>query len=425
MTAEAPASKHSVLIVGGGVAGLETLLALQELAEGRVQVALVSPEPDFTYKPMMVEEPFLTGVAEKRELAPIARELGARFIRQAVVSVRPNDHRIDLADGSSLSYEMLVVCAGGRLRAPYERAFTFPPAEGEPTRLNDWLRAAELNAGGKLAFVVPPGVTWPLPIYELALMTQRLARRGGLEDVQCTIVTPESAPLIMFGLVVSESVAQLLQSRGIDVQAGSHAREVGSRLVLSPGDRPLDADAVISLPLLEGPRIAGLPGDEKGFIPIDRHARVRGLEDVYAAGDGTTFPIKQGGIGTQQADAAAEHIAARAGAVLEPRPFRPVLRGKLLTGDESMSLRHEVTGGRGEGTASDDYLWWPPHKISGRYLAPWLAHVSGHEDPEPPRRALEVEVALPAEWHEQPMPGLPYDADRRADRTETEERKEA
>jgi sulfide:quinone oxidoreductase len=417
MIGEPPAPERTVLIVGGGVAGLETLLALRELAEGRVQVTLVTPDPDFTYKPMMVEEPFLTGVAEKHELAPIARELGARFVQQAVVGVRPDDHLVDLADGSSVSYDMLVMCAGGRFRAPYECAFTFPPAEGEATRLNDWLREAELNAGGKLAFVVPPGVTWPLPIYELALMTRRLAKHGGLEDVRCIIVTPESAPLIMFGLVASESVAQLLRSRGIDVQVGSHARESGSRLVLTPGDRPLDADAVISLPLLEGPGIPGLPSDEKGFIPIDRHARVRGVEDVYAAGDGTTFPIKQGGIGTQQADAAAEHIAARAGAPVQPQPFRPVLRGKLLTGEESMSLKHEIAGGGGEGKASEDYLWWPPHKISGRYLAPWLAHESVREDPEPPRRALEVEVALPAEWHEQPMVGNPYDADKNTKET--------
>ena len=57
-----------------------------------------------------------------------------------------------------------------------------------------------------------------------------------------------------------------------------------------------------------------------------------GAEDVYAAGDGTNFPIKQGGIACQQADAVAEVIAKAAGASLEPRSFRPVLRGRLITG---------------------------------------------------------------------------------------------
>ena len=80
-----------------------------------------------------------------------------------------------------------------------------------------------------------------------------------------------------------------------------------------------------------------------------------------------------------------------------------MLRGKLLTGDESLSLSTDVAGGGGEGVASADYLWWPPHKISSRYLAPLLHYGDVHGEPEPPGRSLDVEVALPKEWHEEPM----------------------
>jgi sulfide:quinone oxidoreductase len=157
-----------------------------------------------------------------------------------------------------------------------------------------------------------------------------------------------------------------------------------------------------------GPAIPGLPADKSGFIPIDDHARVSGVADVYAAGDGTTFPVKQGGLGTQQADAAAEEIAARSGADVEPHPFRPVLRGKLLTGWESLNLRSELAGGGGEGVASLDYLWWPPHKVGGRYLASWLASETARFELQPPAHSLDVEVSLPAEWHREPMALDPY-----------------
>jgi len=154
---------------------------------------------------------------------------------------------------------------------------------------------------------------------------------------------------------------------------------------------------VIALPLIDGPRVPGLPSDESGFIPIDSHARVRGVEDVYAAGDGTNFPIKQGGIATQQADAAAEHIAGRAGADIEPGPFRPVLRGKLLTGRGSRFLRHELGGGADEGTASDFKLWFPPTKVSGKYLSQWLPRLDeAHHPPAPGEPHVEIEVPLPS-----------------------------
>ena len=100
------------------------------------------------------------------------------------------------------------------------------------------------------------------------------------------------------------------------------------------------------------------------------------LRNVYAAGDITTFPIKQGGIAAQQAVAAARSIAADAGAPVVPEPFDPILRGLLLTGDQDRYLRADVEGGRGAATIVDaDPLWWPPGKLAARYLTPFLAQL--------------------------------------------------
>jgi sulfide:quinone oxidoreductase len=323
---------------------------------------------------------------------------------------------VRLSTGEELEYSMLLVCAGGRPRPAYPQVTTFM-ASGSLLPIDDLLARAAGAHPKRIAFVVPPGVTWPLPLYELALMARRRAERQGLAEVEHVVVTPESAPLILFGPAASAQVQALLAGRGIAVETATYAGEgEDGALVLTPGDRRLDAGAVIALPVIEGPAIAGLPADEHGFMPIDEHARVQGTADVYAAGDGTAFPIKQGGIATQQADAAAEDIAARAGAPVKPQPFRPVLRGQLLTGEESLHMKHELAGGAGEGSAGLDYLWWPPHKISGRYLAAWLSETTPHVDVEPPRHPLDVEVSLPREWHREPMAldpysGLPADED--------------
>jgi sulfide:quinone oxidoreductase len=389
-----------VVIVGGGVAGIEVLLALADMAGDRVTQTLVAPQPDFLYKPLLVEEPFDLGPAERYELEPLVTEKGASFVQRAVKAVRPQEHVVELDDASTRDYDYLVVCAGGRFMPAVEGAITFP--SGEPFSPDRLLDQAE-GKDHRLVFIVPPGVTWSLPLYEIALMTQRRAVQRGV-DVKIAIITPESGPLAIFGPTASAAVGELLRGRRIEVIPSSTVRELDvAGIRLRPGDRVIGPAEAVALPVMDGPAIKGLPADEKGFIPIDDQARVKEIKDVYAAGDGTNFPIKQGGLATQQADAAAEDIAHRIGAGPAPEPFRPVLRGKLLTGDESVSLQAEVAGGGGEGEASLDTLWWPPQKISARYLAPLLYHGHVREDPAPPRRSLDVEVALPKEWHEQPM----------------------
>lgn len=399
MSAKGPAR---VLIAGGGVAGMEALLAVRDLAGERAEITLLDAETDFVYKPLLVEEPFGLDLAEQHALEPAAAELGARFVQGALARVRPEDHQADLADGGSVGYDYLVVCLGGRSVPAYRGATSFPDMR-HPLDAQRLLGRAHARGDDRIAFVVPPGVTWALPLYELALMTERHAREQNYEGLAIEIVTPEARPLAVFGSVASAAVAEMLEARGIGFTPGTRVHEEDGELVLSPGDRRLEPAEVVALAAMEGPAIEGLPSDPDGFIRIDERCRVPGLDDVYAAGDGTIFPVKQGGIATQQADAAALDIAHRLGAAVEPEPFRPTLRGKLLTGGASLHMRTALGGGEGEGEASLDTLWWPPHKISGRYLAPWLYNEEGPGELTPPEHALDVEVALPQEWHLEPM----------------------
>jgi sulfide:quinone oxidoreductase len=396
-----------VVVAGGGIAGLEALLALRHLAGDRASLTLVSPEPEFTYRPMIVEEPFSLVPAERHDLAGSASELGVRFIRAPVAAVDLETRTIALGEGGEpLHYDAAVICVGARMRAPFGHATTLTGLGDAPV-VDELLARATEHPSRRIAFIVPPGVSWPLPVYELALMAARRARELG-HALEPVIVTPEAGPLIMFGPIPSRRVYDVLRARGVSFLPAAYASEDADGIVLSPGRNHLDAGAAIALPVLEGPGIDGLPCDSAGFIPIDDHARVSGTDHLYAAGDGTTFPIKQGGIATQQADVAAEQIAADLGCLSDPKPFHPVLRGKLILGEESLHLRTDVAGGAGEGIASDDYLWWPPHKVAGRYLAPWLEGETPRGEPQPPRHTVDVEVSLPREWHREPMALDPY-----------------
>ncbi|HWV83996.1 MAG TPA: FAD-dependent oxidoreductase [Capillimicrobium sp.] len=383
-----------VVIAGGGVAAVEAALALRDLAGDRVAVTLVSPRPDFVLTPLAVAEPFAAGHAERRPLRSLAEEAGFAVIAAGVTRVRPEEQVVELSDGSERRYDALLLAPGARPVAAYGHVHTFM-AEDEPSALSGLVADLEEGWSKSVAFVVPPGVTWPLPAYELALLTAAEVRSMGLDGVTITLVTPEERPLGLFGDEASAAVAGLLESAGIEFVGGVEARG-GERGVirLMPGDRPLEAERVVALPVLEGRRLAGIPRDEQGFIPIDEYGRVQGLRNVYAAGDATTFPIKQGGIATQQADAVAEQIAASAGAPITPRPFRPVLRGQLLTGAVEQYMRAGAEVDRGRDRASIEPLWWPPTKIAGRYLGPWLAQRQPRSADAPAGRTIDVEVLL-------------------------------
>ena len=385
-----PRQRVHVVIAGGGVAALETLLALSELAGRLVDITLLSGEREFVYRPVTVAEAFDRGEARVYDLAKIVADVGGgQLVHATLADVEARSRIAVTDDGRRIPFDVLVVAIGAVPRAPFPGAFTFR-GRGDVPVLRGLLNDLITGRAESVALALPSERIWPLPLYELALMTASHLHEHGAGDVKVMLVTPEEEPLELFGPAASEAIEALLASRGIIVRSSSLTALVRGRTLLLAGGAEIFVDRVITLPALEGPNLRGLPHDQHGFIPVDSFGRVSDLDGVYAAGDVTAFPLKQGGLATQQADAVAETIAAEAGAAISPRPFRPVLRGLLLTGGAPLYLRAEpqrlphqatvaIEAPAGPGTARDasaaagQALWWPPAKIAGRYLAPYLA----------------------------------------------------
>jgi len=369
MSAEQP---FRVVIAGGGVAALEGALALAQLAGERVALTLLAPDAQFTYRPMSVGEPFSFAPARRYPLAELAAHAGARLLAGSFAWVDPDARVAHAQDGTALPYDALLLGLGARVRAPFAHALTL-----DDRRMDQLLHGLVQDVEGgyvrSIAFVAPPRIGWPLPLYELALLTARRAFEMGV-TVEVTIVTPEPAPLHVFGAEVSEAVAQLLAQAGIATALAAQVQipEPG-HVLLGPDGPVLAADRVIALPELFGPSVRGLPAGEHGFIAVDEHCQVTGVPRVYAAGDATDFPIKLGGIAAQQADVAAQAIAALAGALVSPAPLRAEIHGVLLTGTAPRVLRASIASGavvRSEMAELPDGP--PPPKIAARYLAPYL-----------------------------------------------------
>jgi sulfide:quinone oxidoreductase len=383
-----------VVIAGGGVAALEALLALRELAGDLVDLELLAPDPEFWYRPLAVAEPFGAGRAEHFDLASIASSVSAGYTLDRLASVDVETRVARTGHGALLHYDALVLACGALPRPWLANALTFRgPADSDAFRRI--LAEAESGAVRSIAFVAPAVGGWLLPLYELALLTAGHLTRSR-KEVELTLATPERTPLALFGAAASDTVRALLDEHGIKLHTSRTATHYeAGQVELFPGTT-IAAERVVTLPRLEGIRILGIPQDPDGFVATDLSGRVLGVPSLYAAGDITQFPVKQGGIAAQQADAAAETIAALAGAGNQPKRFEPVLRGLLLTGGTAQFLRNAPAhAGEAAGTITADALWWPPAKIVGRYLAPYLATHAGVEvDPPEAQEAHEIHVNL-------------------------------
>jgi sulfide:quinone oxidoreductase len=354
-----------VVIAGGGVAGLEALLGLHAIAGDRVDLRLIAPDAEFSYRPLAVAEPFALGHAHRVPLSRFAEETGAELILDAVVGADDRARQIRLRDGGTQPFEALLLATGGQPVAGVEGATTWWPG-GDPETYGGLLRDVDEGYTKRLAIVVPPGAVWPLPAYELALMTAGEAREMGHDDVVVTVVTPERTPLSLFGEEAGEAVAEELRWAGVEVRTGAVARPDGGGLVLEPSGERLEVQRVLAVPRILGPSLDGVPTDEEGFIRTDDDGLVEGCERTWAAGDGIVSPLKFGGLATHQARRAIAAIARLAGAHDVPDPGEPVVHGQLLVGHRARRLR-------GRGDAEGAPLWWPQGKVAGEYLPRWLA----------------------------------------------------
>jgi len=393
-TLEVRAVPFRVVVAGAGVAALELALGLRALAEDLVSVELIAPEAEFTYRPLAVAEPFRTGEVRRFPLAQLVTATGAEFRRAAITGADPENKIATLDDGDAVDFDAFVLALGARPHEAVDGALTFRGAE-DSAALAGLLDRAAAGDLRRIAFVVPAAVTWPLPLYELALLTAEYLSDRGTRGVEVVIVTPEERALELFGDEASNAIRELLEIRGVQLETGVVATAWREGLLSVAGETTIDADEAVALPQLLGPSFPGLPHDGAGFVPTDDEGRVPGTTDVYAAGDATQFRPKQGGLAAQQADAVAAAIAVDIGAHAQPMPFRPILRGLLLTGFVPRYLRSDTSTG---GSIVDtEALWWPPAKIVGRYLAPFLATQLGLGTALPESRragAVEVEVEV-------------------------------
>ena len=348
-----------VLVLGGGVAGLETCLALQALAGDRVNVTLIAPSRYLVHRPVDVRDPL---DVRARVRVPVARLAGAAGVRHdRAISIDTDVRAVYTAGGYRLPYDALVLAVGAVPEAVPARAVALDQDHAAGCRvLMHQVREGRI---GSLAFVEPPAPTHSFDLYDLAIDTAVTLRRKGV-DADLTLVTAQPGPLAILGVRTAGALRHTLNAHGLRVVESAYVRSIGyGEVELAPLSRRIAAERVIAAPRLTGPRLQHVPSDRDGFVPVDPHGRVRGLEAVFAAGDCTPFPVKHPSLAAQQADVVAAAIAADAGVSVADERFAPVLCG-ILPSRLRWYVQAPLTGGAGRRDAG-----CPPTRCGRRRCA--------------------------------------------------------
>lgn len=367
-------SEFRVVVAGGGVAGVEGLLSLARIAGGAVDLTLLTPGDEFAIRALSVREPFAMRGAERHAVADIAERADARHVRARLEWVDADRGVVHTDDGGELAYDALLLAMGGTPAPFYQHATTFRDDRAGEI-FGGIVQDLEGGYADSIAFLMPPGPTWRLPLYELALMTAERAAGLGVQT-RLSLVTPESTPLAEMGSELSGRVRDALDQAGIDLYAQAAAQmPVSGHVLVAPHGVELHPRRTIALPQVAGPSPRGVPhADAHGFVAVDARCRVPGTDNVFAAGDGTAFPIKNGGLSAQQADVAAAGIARLAGVETEVPPFRPVVRGTLFTGGRPLYFQCHIVGGQAfDSQVSDEPLWPVAEKVMAAEINRYLS----------------------------------------------------
>ncbi len=296
-----------IVIIGAGIGGIPMAFEMKEIARKEDEIVVVADTPTFHFVPSnpWVAVNWRKPSDLKIELAPVFKKKKITFIQQKVTKVKPDSNQLDLADGSTVDYDYLVIATGPKL------AFDEIPGLGPQGHTHSVCHVDHAGESGEFwdKFVQEPG---PIvigavqgascfgPAYEYLFIAETDLRKRKIRDkVKMTYVTSE--PYIGHlglggvgdtkGLLEAElrdkHINWICNAKVDKIEAGMmYVTEVDENgqekkkhelpfkhSMMLPAFKGVDA--VFGIDKLTNPR---------GFILVDKHQRNPTYKNVYSVG---------------------------------------------------------------------------------------------------------------------------------------------
>jgi sulfide:quinone oxidoreductase len=371
-------SRFRAVICGGGIAGFEGLLRLRRIAGENLDITVIAPNRELQLRPDAVLTAFRGAQPRRVPVERITGEASAEWVCDALAWVDRANAQVHTSRGDVIDYDGLLLAVGGSLLPSRPGYYEF--SDRTAARFHDEVvRRLAVGSIRSVVFVVPSGPSWPIPLYELALLMAGAAARAR-QRTRMTVCTSHSDPLPAFGGPAGDALRSVLDDGDVELRTNvTISDRTSSEIVLQPDNVRLPADVVVTLPQVTGPNIRGIPGDgRERFLPVDAYCKLINVDGaIFAAGDATNQPVKHGSVGAQQADEAAAGIAHAAGIGQRPEPLRPVIRAVLLTAGDPLYLQAHLLSARGWQAEINTERPWPTDaKVVAEELDRYL-----HEQP--------------------------------------------
>jgi len=305
-----------IVVLGAGIGGVPMAYEMKETVGKQHEVVVISDSPTFHFVPSnpWVPPKWRKPDDLKIELAPVMKKKGITFIQQAATKVDPPNNKVDLADGSSVEYDYLVIATGPRLA--FDEVPGLGPHGGYTSSVchvdhaavaaQDWDKFME--DPGPIVIGAVQGASCFGPAYEYLMILETELRKRKIRDkVKMTFVTSE--PYVgHLGLGGVGDTKGLLESalRDKTINWITNAKvdriEDGMMYVTEVGEdgnekkkHEVPFKHSMMLPAFTGVdavRNSGAEGltNPRGFVVVDQHQRNPTYKNIYSVGVCVALP---------------------------------------------------------------------------------------------------------------------------------------